>query len=132
MARWALAAALAVMLSGCGTFENHFFIGPIPDDRDLVYGGVRRDLVQVQVCGQNAAHAKDLREASEAAGKGLLWLLVDLPLSTAADTLLLPFTTTVAVRRLTGTMPPDYLVRPATTAPDSPPAQKVPSTPSSH
>jgi uncharacterized protein YceK len=88
-----LLAATTLLASGCGTALNLYLMG-IDDSAVRVYGGVRFDAVAVR--GAFLGPPEGVEDSSGLAGPiekllGAL-ILMDLPLSAAADTATLPFT----------------------------------------
>jgi uncharacterized protein YceK len=123
MARAAGVAVLAVVaLSGCGTVYDTCRMSPW-GQTFRVYGGVRADAESAGECAERAfgdrpdARLLDLTRAA--------LNVADMPLSAAADTLLLPQTLPRA-RRLAGETPPEPgcspTALPLAASPSGPPA----------
>jgi uncharacterized protein YceK len=94
MMREAMAAALAALLfvSGCGTFAS------LQSDCD-VYGGVRRDAEVAAdfMATRREPPKQDSVDVRTVAGVFGMAAIMDMPMSAAADTLLLPVTVPVAL-----------------------------------
>jgi uncharacterized protein YceK len=93
MERKAVAAALTAMLflSGCGTFAS------LQSDCDI-YGGVRRDAeVAADFMSTRKEPPKQDNLVGTVAGMFGMAAIMDMPMSAAADTLLLPITVPVAI-----------------------------------
>ncbi len=85
----ALAALVAVALSGCGTVYDSCRMSPY-GETFRVYGGVRQDAQEAQQCAARACGSQPDARCWDLVQAGLA--LADVPLSAAADTLLLPVT----------------------------------------
>jgi uncharacterized protein YceK len=91
-----LVAVLISAFGGCGT-ANNLYKAELPG-QGRVYGGVVWTANGVHDCAADALHAKDLEDFTRSAC-GALVSSVDLPLSAVADTLTLPVTISIAIRR---------------------------------
>lgn len=89
-----LALGLTVALSGCGTLLDHTEFGP-SHVSERVYGGVRYD---AEVIRSGVATAPDTPWEWAARILWLPFFVADVPVSAAADTLLLPISVPISVR----------------------------------
>jgi uncharacterized protein YceK len=96
MARLAVCgAALAVLMSGCGTAANTLWFIP-EEGGKRVYGGVQVDANVFQESVRQVSSSEDLPTLARALRDATL-TAVDLPLSAVADTLTLPITIPASV-----------------------------------
>jgi uncharacterized protein YceK len=85
VAGYAILAACVVWLGGCGTVYDTCRMSPW-GETFRVYGGVRQDAEQAGVCAARVSGGS-VSDLVQMGG-----VLLDLPLSAVADTLLLPIT----------------------------------------
>lgn len=95
-------ASVALLNGGCGTAVNTVWLAPF-EGGQRVYGGVRADLGVMRELasgetGMIASGEPVKMEPGERLRK-LFFLSLDLPLSAVGDTLTLPYTIPVSVRR---------------------------------
>jgi uncharacterized protein YceK len=119
--RRAVFVLVAVALAGCGTIAN---VGGGRWRTSKIYGGVLRDVKSTEDwIADYSAEPKTgiMRDVGVGVGVGLI--AIDLPLSAVGDTLTLPITIPVALRRpRQPDLPPPPVVTPVSTA-------KAPATP---
>ena len=99
---WTAVAGLALLNGGCGTAVNTLWLAPF-EGGQRVYGGVRADLdvMRRTVAGESdiTVSGEQVKATSREQIRSILFLTLDLPLSVIGDTLTLPYTLAVAVRR---------------------------------